>query len=57
MAVQKDPTAELMAKLDAMANQAYLTVRMMRTQGNLLRALVVDAKQTVRRLHKLDVEL
>lgn len=55
-----DNTEELANKLDALADQAYATVRAMRDQGNALRLLAVDAKRTVMELRKgrkPDVEL
>jgi hypothetical protein len=57
---QADPSEALIVQLDALADQAYATIRAMREQGNLLRLLAVDAKRTVlelRKGRKVDVEL
>lgn len=58
--IPQDQTSALINQLDALADQAYMVIRMMREQGNALRVLAVEAKQTVnalRKRQKLDLEL
>jgi len=51
---QKEQIALLILKLDAISDQSYSIIRMMRDHGNALRLLAIDGKQTVAKLRKLD---
>lgn len=48
----RDHTDMLIEKLDALAEQAYSTIRMMRKEGNALRLMAIDAKRVAMLLKK-----
>ena len=52
-----DRTDEILQLLDALAVEAYATIRMMRVRGNALRMQAVVAKQMVLELRKRKVDL
>lgn len=58
--IQPDQTDAVLDKLEALADQSYRVIRMLRTELNALRLQAVDAKQTVmnlRKQRKVDLEL
>ena len=60
VAVHKDQTDVLIEQLDALALQAYATIRAIGEQGNLLRLLAIDARKLTKALRKarsVDVQL
>ena len=58
--LEREPLDVVIDKLDALADQAYQTIRMMRNEGNALRLLAVEAKQltaVLRKKRPVDLEL
>ena len=55
--VPVDYTDALVDQLDALSEQAFVVIRSVREPINVLLRLTVQAKQTVRKLRKVDVEV
>ena len=52
-----DKTEALLDQLDALADQAHVVIRAVREPVNVLRRMMVEAKQTVQKMRKVDVEI